>query len=77
MPLPKMKPKEQAAYDEVAVGTGIMEVLKRADIVLLFYTTAARISKFIQEQELPISLDRSDAGRMLHHLGTVGTERLG
>jgi internalin A len=42
--------------------TGIMDVLKRADIVLLFYTTAARVSKFIQEKELLISLDRYDAG---------------
>ncbi|MBI5819461.1 MAG: leucine-rich repeat domain-containing protein [Verrucomicrobia bacterium] len=39
---------------------GIMEALNRADIVLLFYTTAARVSQFIQEKELPISLDRSD-----------------
>jgi internalin A len=42
--------------------TGIMEALKKADIVLLFYTTAARVSDFIQKQELPISLTRSDAG---------------
>ncbi|MFA7005239.1 MAG: COR domain-containing protein [Verrucomicrobiia bacterium] len=39
---------------------GIVEALNRADIVLLFYTTAARISKFIQEKELLISLDRAD-----------------
>ena len=40
---------------------GILDALGRADIVLLFYTTAARISNFIQETELRISLDRSDA----------------
>jgi len=42
--------------------TGILEELNRAEIVLLFYTTGARVSHFIQETELPISLDRSDKG---------------
>jgi internalin A len=42
--------------------TGIKEELNRADIVLLFYTTKARVSKFIQETELPIALDRADRG---------------
>lgn len=41
--------------------TGIVVVLNKADVVLLFYTTAARVSKFIQETELKVSLDRSDA----------------
>lgn len=41
---------------------GIMEELQSADIVLIFYTTKARVSHFIQEKELKISLDRSDAG---------------
>ncbi|MDZ4403527.1 toll/interleukin-1 receptor domain-containing protein [Prosthecobacter sp.] len=39
---------------------GSRDALNHADIVLLFYTTAARISKFIQETELPIMLERSD-----------------
>jgi len=42
--------------------TGILEELNRADIVLIFYTTKARISTFIQQTELPVSLDRSDRG---------------
>jgi internalin A len=42
---------------------GIREVLERADIVLLFYTTAARVSEFIQETELAIALERAEAGR--------------
>ncbi len=41
---------------------GIMESLEEADIILLFYTTAARVSNFIQKKELPIALDRSDKG---------------
>ena len=40
---------------------GITEALGRADIVLLFYTTAARVSDFIQTTELPKALARSDA----------------
>ncbi|MDP1799338.1 MAG: COR domain-containing protein, partial [Planctomycetaceae bacterium] len=40
--------------------TGIMEELTRAEIVLLFYTTGARVSKFIQKTEFPVSLDRVD-----------------
>ena len=40
---------------------GLLEALNRAEIVLLFYTTQARVSDFIQRIELPISLDRSDA----------------
>jgi hypothetical protein len=40
---------------------GITDALQRTDIVLLFYTTAARVSKFIQETELTKALDRSDA----------------
>ena len=43
--------------------TGIIEALSNAQIVLLFYTTAARISRFIQETELPGSLERSAAGK--------------
>jgi hypothetical protein len=39
----------------------ITEALQRADIVLLFYTTAARVSPFIQNTELPMALARSDA----------------
>ncbi|MBI3822971.1 MAG: TIR domain-containing protein [Planctomycetes bacterium] len=39
---------------------GIMEELTKAEIVLLFYTTGARVSTFIQEKELLMSLDRSD-----------------
>jgi internalin A len=42
--------------------TGIKEELSRADIVLIFYTTKARVSRFIQETELPVALDRSDLG---------------
>ncbi len=42
--------------------TGILEQLKRAEIVLLFYTTGARVSGFIQMTELPLALDRSDKG---------------
>lgn len=42
--------------------TGILEELNRADIVLVFYTTKARVSNFIQQTELPVSLDRSDRG---------------
>ena len=42
--------------------TGILEELNKAEIVLLFYTTGARVSEFIQKTELPISLDRSDKG---------------
>lgn len=42
--------------------TGIHEELNRADIVLVFYTTKARVSNFIQQTELPVSLDRSDRG---------------
>jgi hypothetical protein len=42
--------------------TGIMEELNKAEIVLLFYTTKARVSDFIQKTELRISLDRSDKG---------------
>ena len=41
-------------------ATGITDALQHADIVLLFYTTAARVSKFIQETELTTALDRSD-----------------
>jgi internalin A len=41
---------------------GIMKELNRAAIVLLFYTTAARISEFMQEKEVPMSLDRVDRG---------------
>ena len=40
-----------------------MEALSIADIVLLFYTTAARISQFIQEKELPVALERASSGR--------------
>jgi hypothetical protein len=40
---------------------GLLDALRRVDIVLLFYTIHARVSKFIQEIELPTSLDRSDA----------------
>ncbi|MCW1921565.1 leucine-rich repeat domain-containing protein [Luteolibacter arcticus] len=40
--------------------TGVLDELGRAEIVLLFYTTGARISSFIQKTELRISLDRSD-----------------
>ena len=40
---------------------GITDALQRADIVLLFYTTAARVSDFIQQTELPTALARSDA----------------
>jgi hypothetical protein len=43
-------------------ATGILDALNRADIVLLFYTTAARISKFIQNTELRIALERSESG---------------
>jgi hypothetical protein len=32
--------------------TGIKEALNKADLVLIFYTTAARVSKFVQETEL-------------------------
>ena len=39
---------------------GILEELNKAEVVLLFYTTKARVSEFIQKTELPISLDRSD-----------------
>ena len=39
----------------------ITEALKRADIVLLFYTTAARVSDFILRTELPAALARADA----------------
>jgi hypothetical protein len=39
----------------------ITDALRRADIVLLFYTTAARISDFIQNTELPLARARSDA----------------
>jgi internalin A len=42
--------------------TGIREALGRAEIVLVFYTTGARVSTFIQETELPMALARSDAG---------------
>ena len=41
--------------------TGITEALQSADIVLLFYTTAARGSDLIQQTELPNALARSDA----------------
>ena len=41
---------------------GILDELRKAEIVLLFYTTKARVSQFIQQTELPISLDRSDKG---------------
>lgn len=41
---------------------GIFEELKKAEIVLLFYTSGARVSDFIQKTELPTSLDRSDKG---------------
>ncbi len=41
--------------------TGITDALQRADIVLIFYTTAARISDFIQQTELPTALARADA----------------
>lgn len=41
--------------------TGINGALQRADIVLIFYTTAARISDFIQQTELPTALARADA----------------
>ena len=41
--------------------TGIIDALQRADIVLIFYTTAARISDFIQQTELPTALARADA----------------
>ncbi|HEV7403022.1 MAG TPA: toll/interleukin-1 receptor domain-containing protein [Chthoniobacteraceae bacterium] len=41
--------------------TSIEDALKRAEIVLLFYTTAARVSDFIQQTELPLALDRSDS----------------
>ncbi len=40
--------------------TGITDALQRADIVLLFYTTAARVSDFIQQTEPPTALARSD-----------------
>jgi hypothetical protein len=40
---------------------GITDALQRADIVLLFYTTQARVSDFIQQTELPTALARSDA----------------
>ena len=40
---------------------GIADALQRADIVLIFYTTAARISDFIQQTELPTALARADA----------------
>ncbi len=40
---------------------GIVEELNKAEVVLLFYTTKARVSEFIQKTELPVSLDRSDA----------------
>ena len=40
--------------------TGILEELKWAEIVLLFYTTGARVSDFIQKTELPLALERSD-----------------
>jgi hypothetical protein len=39
----------------------ITDALERADILLLFYTTEARVSKFIKQKELPTALDRSDA----------------
>lgn len=42
--------------------TDILKELNRANIVLIFYTTQARISRFIQQIELPVSLERSDAG---------------
>jgi hypothetical protein len=42
--------------------TGILGELNKAEIVLLFYTTGARVSDFIQRTELPIALDRSDMG---------------
>jgi hypothetical protein len=32
---------------------GITDALQRAEIVLLFYTPAARVSDFIQQTELP------------------------
>ena len=41
---------------------GILEELNKAELVLFFYTTAAWISDFIKETELPIALDRSDKG---------------
>ncbi len=40
---------------------GITDALQRADLVLLFYTTAARGSDLIQQTELPNALARSDA----------------
>jgi len=42
---------------------GIREALQRADIVLLFYTTAARVSPFIQETELAIALERAETNQ--------------
>jgi internalin A len=36
--------------------------LRKAEIVLLFYSTAARVSEFIQKKELPVCLRRSDKG---------------
>jgi len=41
----------------------IVEELSRADLVLIFYTIEARNSEFIQKTELPLALERSDAGK--------------
>jgi internalin A len=42
--------------------TGIIQMLSRADVILIFYTTAARVSTFIQQHELPTALLRADQG---------------
>lgn len=42
--------------------TGIREELNKTEVVLFFYTTAAWVSDFIKNTELPIALDRSDKG---------------
>ena len=41
---------------------GILDALQRADIVLLFYTTAARDSKFMQQREIPLLLEHAEQG---------------
>ncbi len=42
---------------------GILEALRRTDVVLLFYTTAARASKFMQQKEIPLLLERANQGQ--------------
>ena len=40
--------------------TGILDAMRRTDIALLFYSTAARGSKFMQQKEIPLLLERAN-----------------